>query len=196
MSKTLVACIVAAAFFAAPASAADMPVKAPVYKAPAADPAYDWSGFYLGGHFGYLWGRTTILDNGVLTDSGAPTNGVVGGILAGYNYQTGPWVFGVSGDIGWSNAHGVGIAADIITTPNLYNINWTGHVLGQVGYATGPWMIFVTGGLAIMDFNLAQRRADARFSSVDSASCNWLAPRYAGSRLHAPGPHNLVCARL
>ena len=34
------------------ASAADMPVKAPVPKA--AKLPYDWSGLYLGGHIGYM----------------------------------------------------------------------------------------------------------------------------------------------
>jgi hypothetical protein len=36
--------------------AADMPVKAPVFKAPAAT-AYDWTGFYLGGNVGVGVGR-------------------------------------------------------------------------------------------------------------------------------------------
>jgi opacity protein-like surface antigen len=156
MSKLLFACIVAAAAFAGPVRAADMAVKAP--PAPV-DPAYNWSGFYVGAHFGYLWGRTTVWDTGVLTDSGAPTNGVVGGILAGYNYQTGPLVFGVSADIGWSNAHGVGVNSNPVEAPNLYNINWTSHFLGQVGYANGPWMIFVAGGLAIMDFKFQNGEA-------------------------------------
>ena len=35
----------------APAFAADMPVKGKVY-----DKMYDWSGFYIGSHTGYLWG--------------------------------------------------------------------------------------------------------------------------------------------
>lgn len=42
----------------APASAADLPAR--VYtKAPAmaAEPGYDWSGFYAGGHVGGAWGN-------------------------------------------------------------------------------------------------------------------------------------------
>src|SRR6201995_446783 len=37
---------------ASPAFAADIPVNPPVYKAPAAVVAYNWSGFYVGGHGG------------------------------------------------------------------------------------------------------------------------------------------------
>jgi outer membrane immunogenic protein len=40
---------------ASPAMAADMAVKAPLYKAMA--PIYNWTGFYVGGNVGYSWGR-------------------------------------------------------------------------------------------------------------------------------------------
>jgi opacity protein-like surface antigen len=53
------------------ASAADLPAQ--VYaKAPVmVDPAYNWSGFYIGGHVGGIWGRSRVFDDGVLTESGA-----------------------------------------------------------------------------------------------------------------------------
>ena len=52
MKKTLLA-IVAIAGLAAPAMAADMPVK---YKAPPPPPVYfSWTGCYVGGHIGGLW---------------------------------------------------------------------------------------------------------------------------------------------
>ena len=35
------------------ASAADLPRKAPAFKAPLLKAVYDWTGFYVGGHFGY-----------------------------------------------------------------------------------------------------------------------------------------------
>ena len=34
------------------ASAADLPVKAPIYKAPIAMPVYNWMGFYAGANIG------------------------------------------------------------------------------------------------------------------------------------------------
>src|SRR5262245_32117734 len=43
---------------AMPASAADMPVKTPVLRAPAA--AYNWTGFYVGANAGYAWGKTDV----------------------------------------------------------------------------------------------------------------------------------------
>ena len=143
------------------ASAADLP--APTYtKAPvmAANPAYDWSGFYLGGHFGYLWGKSRVLDDGILTESGAPTNGVIGGVLAGYNWQRGPFVLGIEGDFGWSNAMGHGTSPPPapppdppVRQPNTYHLNWDSHLVGKVGYAAGQWLFFATGGLAVAGFN-------------------------------------------
>jgi outer membrane immunogenic protein len=138
------------------ASAADMAPRMYTKAAVVADPAYDWSGFYVGGHFGYLWGKTRVVDDGVLTESGAPTDGVVGGVLAGYNWQTGPLVLGIEGDFGWSNARGHGIAVVVASTPNTYTLNWDGHVVGKIGYAMGHWLFFGTGGVAFADFNFQE----------------------------------------
>jgi outer membrane immunogenic protein len=135
------------------ASAADMPVKAPVPKA--AKLPYDWSGLYLGGHLGYMWGRTRVEEDGVVTEPNATTNGTVGGVLLGYNWQSGPVVFGLEGDFGWTNAHGTGVAVVIPTTqaPNTYDVNWTSHVRGRVGYAFDNWLFFIAGGFAVADFD-------------------------------------------
>jgi outer membrane immunogenic protein len=55
---------------AIPAMAADMPVKAPILKAPVELP-YNWTGFYIGGNVGYSWGRgqTDLLDASTSTVS-------------------------------------------------------------------------------------------------------------------------------
>ena len=106
MKKLLVA-ILAAAFGATSALAADLPAriytKAPVF----VDPGYNWSGFYIGGNVGYSWGRssdTSNLTNGagtVLFTSAGSSNldGFVGGGQAGYNWQMQNWVWGLEADI-------------------------------------------------------------------------------------------------
>jgi opacity protein-like surface antigen len=60
------------------ATAADMPVKGPVYKSPAAIVAYNWSGFYIGGHIGYLWGKTRV---GAVAELVGNEGGVVSGVI-------------------------------------------------------------------------------------------------------------------
>ena len=146
------------------ASATDLP--APVYtKAPAiVDPAYNWSGFYLGVHAGYIWGRSRVFDNGVLTESGAPTDGFVGGLLAGYNRQMGPLVLGLEGDFGWSNAQGHGTVVvpppppppPLPPGPNAYHLMWDSHFVGKVGFTSDRWLLFATGGIAIAGFSFQE----------------------------------------
>ena len=141
------------------ASAADLPVKALPYKAPIAAPAFNWSGFYAGAHFGYLWGRTHVEEDSELVERNAATNGIVGGVLGGYNWQLGAWVLGLDADIGWSNAKGTGAQVNppdplvaVTQDPNHYDINWTSHVRGRVGYAFDTWLVYAAGGLALADF--------------------------------------------
>src|SRR5262249_29179388 len=82
-----------AAMLAAPAMAADMPVKAPP-----APVAYDWSGAYLGFNIGNAWYDTThvFTTPGAITPN-VTTNGhdVVVGFHAGAQWQWGAWVAGV-----------------------------------------------------------------------------------------------------
>jgi outer membrane immunogenic protein len=160
MNKLLVAAVLLSAL-AMPAVAADMPVKTPVYKAAIA-PDSNWSGFYIGGHAGYMWGRSSVWDEGELFEKDAPTNGFVGGVLGGVNWQTGAWVIGLEGDFGWTNAHGNGTAAPPTPTTappvpsNGYDFNWTSHFRGRLGYATGSVLWFFAGGVALANFDYTQ----------------------------------------
>src|SRR5438128_1112183 len=92
------------ALMVGPAIAADMPLKAPILKAP---PPL-WTGFYLGGNIGYSWGFSdstlTFSDaasGAVLasTSSKFQLNGLIGGGQIGHNWQTGSWVLGLEADI-------------------------------------------------------------------------------------------------
>jgi outer membrane immunogenic protein len=99
------------------AQAADMMVKAP----PAVPAAYNWSGFYVGGNAGGVWGAfdpTTSVANGTYFGNGTTTglspfstgliNGVglqritsstaTGGVQAGANWQSGSFVLGIEAD--------------------------------------------------------------------------------------------------
>ena len=70
---------------ATPALAADLPLKAP-----ALERVYEWTGFYVGGHFGYGGGSLGAGSNplplqGVLFPH-SPT-GLIGGYQMGYNRE-------------------------------------------------------------------------------------------------------------
>jgi outer membrane immunogenic protein len=149
MKKLLVACIAAAACCGAPALAADMPVKAPAVAAPV--PMFNWTGFYVGGHAGGLWSEKhwTFIPDPTITASPEPT-GFLGGLQAGYNFQSGAWVFGVEGSYSWADAS----ARDQFTQPGapVYGhstIDSLATLTGRVGYAA--WqrsLIYVKGGAA------------------------------------------------
>jgi outer membrane immunogenic protein len=71
------------------------------YKAPAYVAQYNWTGFYLGINGGGGLGDSDW--NGFAV-SNSPSGGMIGG-TAGYNWQGAgsPWVFGLEGDIDWTN---------------------------------------------------------------------------------------------
>jgi outer membrane immunogenic protein len=95
--------------------------------------AYSWAGPYLGGNVGYEWGT--------VSNSQTKPSGFVGGIQAGYNFQSGPWVFGVEGDV---QAAG----ADDIFASWKFSNPWFGTVRGRAGYAVSNVLVYATAGLA------------------------------------------------
>src|SRR5437763_4855715 len=150
-SRLGLAAALCAQAIALPASAADLSVpRAPVYaKAPPIVSAgYDWSGFYAGAHAGYEWGRAHVIDNGVLTENAVPMDGAIGGLLAGINWQTGIFVYGLEGDFGVSRLRGHGTffpppppppgppPAPVL--PNLYDVDLSGNIRGRIGVAVMP----------------------------------------------------------
>ena len=129
--------------------AADIPVKA--RPAPVSI-AYNWTGFYVGGHVGYGWGRSTWTDvNGLVVDDNTSHNlsGALAGLQAGYNHQSGMWVFGVEADIAWSGIKGSSFfdAVDPVET----RIRWLSTFTGRVGLAHGAWLPYVKGGAVVVD---------------------------------------------
>ena len=97
--------LVALVGMAAPASAADMAVKAPP---PAPLPViYDWTGFYIGANGG--WGQSRncwdfVDAAGVVFAEGCRerSGGLVGGQI-GYRWQASQWVFGLEAQGDWAD---------------------------------------------------------------------------------------------
>jgi len=143
---------------AAPAMAADLPSRkeAPSYIAPA--PAFSWTGFYVGAEFGGQWGKDTgslvnnFTANNPASTGGYSTSGVVGGGLAGYNYQINQFVLGVEGDIEGSSNQGrfsgpIGFAS--VNT----QYGFGGGVRGRLGFAMDRTLFYFTGGWAAEDIS-------------------------------------------
>jgi outer membrane immunogenic protein len=148
MKKFLLASAGVLAIGVVSAAAADlprqrpMPEKASIY----VTPPYNWTGFYVGINGGWGFGRSDI-SAPVSSGSYDTSGGLVGGTL-GYNYQMGQVVFGLEGDIDWSDLHGSAPCAG--TTCETRN-NWLGTARGRLGYAVDRFMPYVTGGAAFGD---------------------------------------------
>lgn len=168
MMKFLIGGIAAALVAAGPAVAADLAVKAPVYKAPPIAPAYNWTGFYIGGNVGYSWGRasTSAAVAGLAIPGSISQNmdGWLGGGQLGYNWQNGSWVFGLEGDIqgtgqrgtfgfGGTVCPGVAILALPCQTGTLSDqqkLPWFATLRGRLGVTpVDRALLYVTGGLAV-----------------------------------------------
>ncbi len=119
----------ALALLAGVAAAADLPPPVTMAPPPMMSPtpiAFNWSGFYLGGHGG--WGFS----------SGALSDGFVIGGQVGVNWQFNNFVLGAEGDgsyVDWGPTNAVG----------------TFRLRG--GVAFDRFLAYVTGGGALEDFN-------------------------------------------
>ena len=119
-------------------------------KAPAlAASPYDvgWTGFYVGGQVGYAWG--TVNDAGTAFNGeggvgiGGRFDGIVGGGHVGYNYQAGPVIWGLEGDIEGSGVRGAS-----------FDQRWQSSIRGRVGWSpVSSLMIYATGGAAFSEFH-------------------------------------------
>jgi len=92
-----------------------------------------WAGPYVGATLGYEWGS---IDNNPTRPSG-----VAGGIEAGFNWQTGNFVYGGETDFNLS-------AADDTFAPWKFSNPWFGTVRARAGFAMDNVLIFGSAGLA------------------------------------------------
>lgn len=133
--KTFGAIVFAAISMTASAQAADIQY-GQRRAAPYAEPqplVYSWVGPYIGGNLGYGWGD--------VTHNTTHPSGVLGGVQAGYNWQTGPLVFGIEADVQLNGS-------DDTFAPWKFSNPWFGTARGRVGYAYSNILFYGTGGLA------------------------------------------------
>jgi outer membrane immunogenic protein len=157
--------MLAANALAGAAAAADLGTRypqQPYVKAPLYTPPFSWTGFYLGLNGGGGWGSSTWDRTGSFDLSG----GVIGG-TAGFNWQTGPAVFGLEGDMDWSGVSGTTVAgcAAGCTTKN----DWLGTARGRAGYAFDRFLPYITGGLAFGDI----RASTPGFAGASQTNLGW-----------------------
>ncbi|KQY97928.1 hypothetical protein ASD45_18215 [Pseudolabrys sp. Root1462] len=143
---------------ASAAAAADFP-RQPAYVAPlTVQTTPVWSGFYLGGNVGGGWAKASSefsTTGPVFGTANNPMSGVTGGVTLGYNWQSGPFVFGGETDFQYSGINGslstsCPAATCLVPVSASYDqkVHWFGTVRGRAGYAQDGWLIYATGGYA------------------------------------------------
>jgi outer membrane immunogenic protein len=181
----IAAAAIAASGFVSTANAADMPAKAPVYKAAVAATT-PWTGFYVNGGFGYgLWSADTTTVNPATgacvlcvtqVQGGKGWLGVVG---VGYDYQfASQWVAGVFGDFNFGSIKGTIQDQFPVTTGEIKEQTaWA--VGGRLGWLVTPdSLVYVNGGYTSARFSgadMIHRLDDATGLSVPAVTVNgWI----------------------
>jgi outer membrane immunogenic protein len=165
MKRILIASVLALAA-GSQAFAADLPpMAAPPPRAPAAyvpvSPAYNWSGFYLGINGGYGFGTSDWSAPGFTSASNSPNGFLIGG-TAGFNYQVSQFVFGVEGDIDWTDLKGT-CSPSVCETQN----SWLGTVRGRLGFALDRVLFYGTGGGAFGNVELSSPLGATGTTTID-----------------------------
>ena len=136
----------------------------PVYKAPPPPiPVFSWTGWYVGVHVGGAWGTKEWSDPVItefdglatetfsipgLTTNNYGVNGFLGGGQIGYNYQTGPWVWGVEAQASWAGIKGSDLCLIFGTATCKTKVDALGSFAVRFGGTIDRAMLYVKGGLA------------------------------------------------
>lgn len=143
-----------------------------------ADPL--WSGFYIGAHAGYAWGEASTSDD--IKDWCSPgdtacinkyvgpfpfdVDGGFGGGTVGANWQHGPLVIGLEGDLGYMDL--IGSRRTDSSNPTKYQTlevegGFYALAAGRVGFAWNHTLVYGKGGWAYYDGEATQTTTNPGF---------------------------------
>ena len=149
------ATVLAMTIAASAADAADLRGTPSYYTAAAPLTAYAWTGPYLGANLAYQWGYTT--------NNPTRPSGLAGGVQAGYNFQTGRFVFGGEADVTLS-------ATSDTFAPWKFSNPWFGTARVRAGVAVNHLLFYGTVGFA-----LGELRAQVGGLSESKTLTGWTA---------------------
>jgi outer membrane immunogenic protein len=121
-----------------------------------------WTGFHAGANVGYGWADVqsdfsfTGAGNIPLGSSSSNVSGVIGGVQAGYDWQTGNLVFGLETDVQMTGQSGSSFASCPAGVPcgvgggirHTEKLVWFGTTRGRVGTTFDGWLVYLTAGAA------------------------------------------------
>lgn len=148
----------------------------------------DWQGFYLGlalgGSESAAKPETTVAYSGYFTDVGSASDrnqlnpilqrrisgqDVTGSLLAGYDFQSGNFTYGLEGDLTFlrfSKTQGTGPLsyytqpASAFTTRTTFESDFLLSLRSKLGYVSGPFQIYVSAGPSVSRFKMTHQYSD------------------------------------
>jgi outer membrane immunogenic protein len=155
-----------------PASAADMPVKAPP-PAPVVT-VYNWSGFYIGANGG--WGQVQncwdfqLVAGPFFNDGCHDRSGGLFGGQIGYRWQTGGFVFGLEAQGDWADLESTRVSLLDPAFSTRASTDAIGLFTGQIGWAWDAALLYIKGGAAVTksDFSLLTTVGGIELASASS----------------------------
>ncbi|NDV18256.1 outer membrane beta-barrel protein [Pseudodesulfovibrio sp. JC047] len=139
----------------------------------------DFSGLYIGAHFGGAQLDNTIIDSDGYSNHPKgyefdySDSGIIGGFLGGYNWRFNNWVTGVEADVSFGEIRASSNEFDTSQYDELVESihNWSSTLRGRIGYAFGDYLPYITGGLAVANITNKLTDDDAgRIDPLDSFS--------------------------
>jgi outer membrane immunogenic protein len=153
---------------ASQALAADLPRKAPPKPLPPPPPPITWTGCYIGGNVGGIFGQGDATFRNV--EVSRHQSGFAGGGQIGCDYQfAGGWVIGIRNMFDGTSLKRDRTFIDPVTgfsgTADT-RLSWFDTLTGRIGYAFAPsWLLYGQGGVA-----WAKNSADITFNGFDLGS--------------------------
>jgi outer membrane immunogenic protein len=196
MKKFLLAVASVGSVILGPASVQAADLAAQYTNAPMMAPAYNWTGFYVGGNVGGQWGSadpttSTVFDPpGYFAASSVPainavgaqgvnSSSVTGGLTAGYNWQVNHAVLGLEGDINYFGVKGSATGSAVypccaptgFTVSSQVSADWLATIRGRIGFLAAPtWLLYATGGAAIAEVKGNFNFTDTFAAATESAA--------------------------
>jgi len=146
------------------AAAADLSQPVMPTKAPYFSPVYNWIGLYAGINGGGAWGTS----NWSAVPTSFNTSGGMAGGQLGYNWQFGQFVYGLEGDIDWTDVRGTTGVGACAAFACRTDSDYLATVRGRLGFAADRFMPYVTGGLAVGNI-----RASDIVGGINQTNAGW-----------------------
>jgi outer membrane immunogenic protein len=181
MMKFLLSAVFGGALAASSAMAADYAPPRPPLVAAVVEPAFTWTGFYIGVSTGGRWSKVTWTTLSVTPDMLPPdatanpvdfnnATGTVGGYF-GYDWQIAPqWVWGLQADFDWGNSSkrnggvpgtfGSGVPpyappAAAAVDSSWVTERWDASVRARLGFlVASPWLIYANAGVGMQSIEV------------------------------------------